>query len=118
MAVFDLLKNLLGQTGGAEGAPMEGGGREALADAIEGASPGGMGGLIAKLHEGGLGGAASSWAAGEAQQVSGEQIRAALGDEHIEGIANRLGVQPDQALSFLQEHLPALTALRGPTPTN
>jgi uncharacterized protein YidB (DUF937 family) len=115
MAVFDLLKNILGGSDGADGASIEGGGRMALANAIEGASPGGFGGLLDKLHQGGLGEAVSSWTAGEAQQIGGEQLRAVLGDEHIQGIASKLGVQPDQALSLLQEHLPALTSLCRPT---
>jgi uncharacterized protein YidB (DUF937 family) len=116
MGVFDAFKNLIGQQlGGADGQAPAAGVHQVLAEAIEGASAGGMSGFMAKLQDGGLGGVLSSWTGGEgALPVSGEQLRAALGDEHIQGIASRLGVQPDQALSFLQQHLPALAALQKP----
>jgi uncharacterized protein YidB (DUF937 family) len=116
MGVFDAFRNIVGQTigGGNEGAPA-GGVHQALTDAIEGASAGGMTGFMAKLQDGGLGGVLSSWTGGgQALPLSGDQLRAALGDEHIENIASRLGVQPDQALSFLQQHLPALAAFKRP----
>jgi uncharacterized protein YidB (DUF937 family) len=117
MGVFDAFKNLIGQQlGGAGGAAPEGL-HQALTEAIEGSSAGGMGGLLAKLQDGGLGGLVSSWTGGggDAMPVSGDQLRAALGDEHIQAIASRLGVEPDQALSFLQQHLPALTAMHNPS---
>jgi uncharacterized protein YidB (DUF937 family) len=38
--------------------------------------------------------------------ISVDQIRAALGDQHVQQIASQLGIPVDQALKFLTEHLP------------
>lgn len=72
---------------------------------------GGMQSILDKLHAGGLSDIVSSWTGGAScQSISVEQLRGALGSEHVEQIASRLGVSPDQALSALAEHLPGLTA--------
>jgi uncharacterized protein YidB (DUF937 family) len=112
MGVFDAFKNILGgAVGESAGDEPAAGVHQALTEAIEGSSVGGMSGLLAKLHDGGLGAVITSWTSGEAASpLSGDQLRAALGEEHIQGIADKLGVQPDQCVSFLQEHLPALLA--------
>ena len=116
MGVFDAFKNLIGQQLGGAGGEAPAGLHQALGEAIESCSAGGMGGFLTKLQDGGLGGLVSSWTGGgNALPVSGDQLRAALGDEHIQAIASRLGVEPEQALSFLQQHLPALTAMHNPS---
>jgi uncharacterized protein YidB (DUF937 family) len=117
MGVFDAFKNIMGgqQRDDSQDDVMGGGLHQVLCEAIEGASAGGMGGFMAKLHEGGLTDIVSSWAGGgQGLPISGDQLRSALGDEHIQGIASRLGLQPDQALDLLQDHLPALAAFQRP----
>jgi uncharacterized protein YidB (DUF937 family) len=115
LGVFDSIKNALGQMlGGGEGETVDTGMHQVLGEAIQG-GPGGMGGLIAKLHMGGLSDVASSWTSGQSPlPISADQLRSALGDEHVEAIASKLGIQPDQALSLLQEHLPMLAMLNRP----
>jgi uncharacterized protein YidB (DUF937 family) len=70
---------------------------------------GGVGGLLAKLESGGLGGAVQSWlGSGQNQPVSPDQIRGALGDDQIRQLASNAGVSPQQASSGLAALLPAL----------
>ena len=72
---------------------------------------GGVQGILDKLHAGGMGDIVSSWTGGgSCQSISAEQIKGALGEEHVQRIASQLGVSPDQALSVLSEHLPGLAS--------
>jgi uncharacterized protein YidB (DUF937 family) len=59
---------------------------------------GGLGGLVSKFQQAGLGGAISSWIGGGPNQaVSGEEITNALGDNTVSDIAGKLGVEPAEA---------------------
>ena len=70
---------------------------------------GGLQGLMAKFHEGGLGGVFSSWVGtGVNQAVSAEQIQKVLGSEQVAGLASKLGVDPQQASAMLAQHLPGI----------
>ena len=70
---------------------------------------GGLGGLVSKFEQAGLGGAISSWIGGGPNQpVSGEEMSSALGSNTISDIAARLGVNPDDAASQLSQVLPGL----------
>jgi uncharacterized protein YidB (DUF937 family) len=65
---------------------------------------GGMQGILAKLQAGGL----SSWVGtGGNLPISGAQIQAALGDQHVQQITASLGIPADKVLAFLSQHLPA-----------
>ncbi|MGO4726453.1 MULTISPECIES: YidB family protein [unclassified Inquilinus] len=69
---------------------------------------GGMQGILAKLQAGGLGSQVSSWVGtGGNLPISGAQIQAALGDQHVQQIAASLGIPADKVLAFLSQHLPA-----------
>ena len=70
---------------------------------------GGMQGILDKLHAGGYSEVVSSWmSSGPNQSISTDQIKNALGNEHVQQIASQLGVSPDKALAALSEHLPGL----------
>ena len=70
---------------------------------------GGVGGLLQKLQSGGLGGAVQSWiGTGQNQAVTPDQLRGALGDDHLQEIARNAGVSPQQASTGLASILPAL----------
>lgn len=84
----------------------EGAAQNALQTALQGS--GGLQGVLDKLHAGGLSPLIASWASGQGQSISIDQLKAALPVEHIEQIASQLGLSPDQALAALSEHLPAL----------
>lgn len=70
---------------------------------------GGLGGLVSKFQQAGLGGAVSSWIGGGPNQpVSGEEITSALGDNTVSNIAAKLGVAPDEAAEQISKVLPGI----------
>lgn len=70
---------------------------------------GGIGGLIQKFTDGGQAKEAESWVGtGENQPVSAEQVRAALGDDEIQRVADEAGVSTDEAAGGLAALLPTI----------
>lgn len=69
---------------------------------------GGLQGVLDHLHAGGLSPLVASWAGGQGQPISVDQLKAALPMDRISQIAAQLGLSPDQALAALSEHLPAI----------
>lgn len=70
---------------------------------------GGLGGLIGKFEQAGLGGAIRSWISGGPNEaVSGHQITSALGSGTIADIAAKLGINPEDAAGQLSQLLPGL----------
>lgn len=68
---------------------------------------GGLGGLLGKLREGGLGSQVDSWiSTGQNQPVSAQGIIAALGNGQLAQIAQRLGIDPQQAAAHIADVLP------------
>ena len=48
--------------------------------------------------------------------ISADQIRTALGDEHVQQIAKSLGIPVDAILAALAEKLPEIANAAGPAP--
>lgn len=70
---------------------------------------GGLGGLIEKFQQAGLGGAMASWIGGGPNEaVSGAQVTDALGHGTVADIAAKIGVDPSTAASELSSLLPSL----------
>lgn len=70
---------------------------------------GGLGGLVAKFQQAGLGDVVGSWiGSGQNQPVSGDQLTHVLGSDAISGLAQKLGVSPDAAAGQLSNILPGL----------
>lgn len=103
-----LLDNLAGTVKGALYQAGESTAQNALNTALQ--STGGLQGVLDKLHAGGLGPVISSWASGQGQAISVDQIKSALAGEHLDQIASQLGVSPDHALAALAEHLPGMVS--------
>ncbi|MBS0453051.1 MAG: DUF937 domain-containing protein [Proteobacteria bacterium] len=100
-----------GNAGGGAGANAGGGG---LADVLGGllandGQMGGLGGLVSKFEQAGLGDAVGSWVGnGANQQVSPEQVQGALGSDAISGMASKLGINAQTLLPLLATALPLL----------
>ncbi|WP_373974406.1 YidB family protein [Chitinibacter sp. SCUT-21] len=72
-------------------------------------SHGGISGLVEKFQNGGLGEIAQSWVStGGNLPISEEQIQAVLGNETVANLAEKFGVDPQQAASSLTTLLPQL----------
>jgi uncharacterized protein YidB (DUF937 family) len=111
MGLFDNLGGMLGQIAAAEGPAL-------VSAVLAKTSLGGLGGIVAQLQQSGLGPQVQTWLGnGTNAPISVDQIRAALGDQHIQQIASQLGVPVDQALKFLTEHLPAAVDQASPNGT-
>ncbi len=68
---------------------------------------GSLGGLLQQLQQGGLGAQVSSWLSNGANlPVSPDQLRNALGNEHLQQLARQAGLPVDQLLAMLSQHLP------------
>ena len=68
----------------------------------------GLQSILAKLHGAGLSDAVQSWANSQQPNIpiTAEQLRAALGNEHVRQIATSLGLPVDKLLAVLAQVLP------------
>jgi uncharacterized protein YidB (DUF937 family) len=70
---------------------------------------GGLGGLMAKFQQAGLGDVVGSWVgSGQNQPVSGEQLTNVLGADTMAGLAEKLGMSQGDAAGQLSNILPGL----------
>lgn len=76
---------------------------------------GGLGGLVSQFEQAGLGHVAQSWIGnGPNQPVSPQQLQSVFGESQVQGMASQAGMQPQDFLSQLSQHLP--NAVNGMTP--
>ena len=119
----EVIGGLMGGSGG--GSPMGGalmgllgGGSQQGAmgmGAAQSGMGGGLGGLMSKFEQAGLGHVAQSWVGnGPNQPVSPQQLQGVLGENQVESMASQSGMQPHDFLSQLSQHLP--NAVNGMTP--
>jgi uncharacterized protein YidB (DUF937 family) len=70
---------------------------------------GGIQGLLDTLSQGGLSQHVASWVGnGQNLPVSMEEIQQVLGNEQVQALAGKLGIDPQQALSMISQHLPGI----------
>lgn len=70
---------------------------------------GGLGGLVEKFQQNGMGDIVSSWIGhGENLPISADQIASAFGSGTLGNIASQLGIDPAQASGQLAQMLPGL----------
>ncbi|PXW27339.1 YidB family protein [Paraburkholderia caballeronis] len=105
MSLLDTLGSLFNSS-----STQQGGGQQALiAAAMEFVNnqPGGLNGLIQKFQQGGIGDVIQSWVSnGENQPVSADQLHSVLGSDAVSGLAQKVGLQPDQVSGLLAQVLP------------
>ncbi len=107
-----VLSGLLGGGGQAGGGF---GGQAAGGMGGMGGMSGGIGGLVSQFEQAGLGHVAQSWVGnGPNQPVSPQQLQSVFGQDQVQGMANQAGMQPQDFLSQLSQHLP--NAVHGMTP--
>ncbi|HZP77563.1 MAG TPA: YidB family protein [Pseudolabrys sp.] len=79
---------------------------------------GSLQGLIAQLQAGGLQQQVQSWLGnGSNLPVTAEQLRAALGDSHVQQLAQQFGVPVNQVLDLLAKELPGTVDAASPNGT-
>jgi uncharacterized protein YidB (DUF937 family) len=72
--------------------------------------------ILAKLQDAGFRAQVTSWLDKNKDNlpITADQIKAALGDEHVQQIAKSLGIPVDAILAALAEKLPEITNAAGP----
>ena len=72
-----------------------------------GAMAGGVGGLVSMFEQAGLGHIAQSWVGnGPNQSVSPDQLQNVFGQGQVQNMASQAGMEPQDFLSQLSQHLP------------
>lgn len=105
-----LLDSVLGAAMGGQGGAA--GGNAALLNAVVGmlgndSAQGGLGGLVAKFQQSGLGDVVASWiSTGQNMPVSADQLRGALGDDTLGQLARQAGASQSDVLGQLTQLLP------------
>lgn len=105
MSLLDSLGSLLGQSSSGGGGTQQ----ALIAAALEYVNnqPGGLMGLVQKFEQGGAGGIIQSWISnGENQPISSNQLQNVLGSDAVSGLAQKVGMQPDQISGLLAQVLP------------
>jgi len=70
---------------------------------------GGLGGVLGKFRDAGMGSQADSWvSSGPNQDISAEQVEQAFGSEALNDIASKLGVSQGDAGSAISQIMPEL----------
>ena len=111
MGLFDKLGDAIGQVTAAAAPAL-------ISQVLAKTKLGDMQGIVNKLQQGGLNDQVKSWLGnGSNLPVTPEQLKAALGNEHVRQIAKQFGVPVDQALKLLAEHLPAAVDQASPNGT-
>ncbi len=83
-------------------------GLSGIVEALE-THAGGVGGVVQRLEQSGLGGQVQSWISpGENQPVHPDRIAEALGSGPLAGVASKLGVSPAEAASMVSQVLPQI----------
>jgi len=68
---------------------------------------GGLQGLVTTFQQGGMGGVIATWiGTGQNQPISADQLQSVLGNEHLQAIANQLGLNPQEVAGHLAQLLP------------
>jgi len=105
------LKGLAGQGG-------TGALSDILSQVIGKTNLGSVGGLLQQLQQAGLGPQVASWLGnGQNLPVSVDQLKSALGDQHLRQLATQLGLPVDQLLGELSQHLPSAVDHMSPNGT-
>ena len=101
--------------GGGQAGGQGGGMGQGMGQAMGGGLGGGLGGLVSQFEQAGLGHVAQSWVGnGQNQPVSPQQLQSVFGDNQVQSMASQAGMQPQDFLSQLSQHLPQ--AVNGMTP--
>jgi uncharacterized protein YidB (DUF937 family) len=112
-----LLDSVIGALGSAQGGLNAGGsgGQPDLMGALSGLLGGngsagsGLGDLVARFQQGGMGDVVNSWVSSGANlPISAEQLQSVLGSDMVAGLARQFGMNPGDAAGQLSNVLPQL----------
>ena len=121
---MSLLNSVIGALGQAQGGGAAGGGQAQLINLVLGmlanqgggqggnaaaGGLGGLGGLLEKFQQNGLGDVAASWVStGQNQPISPDQLGNVLGKDVLGGLAQQCGMTPGDTAGQLSQMLPQM----------
>jgi uncharacterized protein YidB (DUF937 family) len=116
MGLFDNISGMIGQLlSGGTGTSLVTG---QVMEVLQQHGINGVPGLVAQFEQAGLGAQAASWVGnGENLPVSADDVENALGGPVLAAIAQRLGVDPQQARQLIAQHLPNVVDQQTPDGT-
>jgi uncharacterized protein YidB (DUF937 family) len=115
MGLLDDISNKLKM---AMGGAQAGGVLELVSGLLAKTDLGSLQGIVAKLEESGYGTQVKSWLGdGTNLPISADQLRSALGNEHVQQIARNFGLPVDDAIKLMAEHLPTAVDQASPNGT-
>ena len=104
MGLFDSLKGMAMQEFETQGPSL-------LNQALASTPLGGASGLIDQLVQGGLGSQVQAMQGGQSGlTISPDMLKGVMDDGHVQQMAQQFGINPDQVLGLISQHLPALVA--------
>jgi uncharacterized protein YidB (DUF937 family) len=99
---------LLDQLASAAMGALKGEGPAILNQVLANGNLGGLQGIVNQLQQGGLGDVVQSWLSNGANlPITADQLKAVLSNEQVQQMAAQLGIDPDEVLKLLAQHLPA-----------
>ncbi|MGC9269371.1 YidB family protein [Acidiphilium sp.] len=108
MGLFDQISGLVGSALGGDNGQTGDDIQSQVMGVLQQNGISGVSGLMQQFQQSGLGAHVASWIGdGQNLPVSADQIQQALGSPVIASIAQKFGVDPSMAASFLAQHLPA-----------
>ncbi|HEY6094194.1 MAG TPA: YidB family protein [Gallionellaceae bacterium] len=109
MGLFDSLVTQVSGALSGNNSSSHGGMLEAVMTIINSPQIGGIQGLITLFQNKGLGDAMASWiSTGQNLPISAEQIQHVLGNEHVQAVAQKLGISSTDAAQGLATMLPQI----------
>ena len=90
------------------GSPSEGTMIGHLTDFVNSPEIGGFQGLMQKFHSNGLGDLANSLASGGGQALTSDHLTSVLGQNGLNGLASKVGMEPDKLSGLVAQYLPTV----------
>ena len=104
MGLFDSLKSMALQEFETQGPTL-------LNQALANTPLGGASGLIDQLMQSGLGPQVAAMQGGQSGlTISPDMLKDVLDNDHVQSMAQQFGMNPDQVLGLISQHLPVLLA--------
>ncbi len=104
---MSLLDNLTQMIGGQAGA--ESGVLGHVMDLVNNPESGGLQGIVQQFQSNGLGDVVNSWVGSGANQgISADQIMQVIGQDKVNEIASKVGMDPSEVSGLIAQHLPGV----------
>jgi uncharacterized protein YidB (DUF937 family) len=112
MGLFDNISSMFGQALSGAGASLVTG---QVMEVLQQHGIDGVPGLVSRFEQSGFGAQAASWVGnGENLPIAAEEVESALGTKLVAAIAERFGVDPEQAKQLIAQHLPGVVDQQTP----